>query len=82
VGDVGDELLADPDLVATVYFDARVAEVSAWLGGHRHAGLRQMREVCGRELDKRWVRNIMLSKWLEYLEDRGHYFPSKADLSS
>ena len=68
-------LCADPDLHLRVYLDARMVEVISWSISHRHAVLRQLAAVTARELDRRWSRNIMLGKWLDYLGDRGHAFP-------
>lgn len=52
-----------PDLRLKVYHDARLLE------------------ACGaessspeRELDRRWARNMMVNKWLEYCAERGHSF--------
>ena len=60
-----------PDLAVRVYHDARVAEASG-LGrdagrGAPHAGQTQ-------RLGRRWSRNMLLNKWLEYCVDRGHRF--------
>ncbi len=66
--------VADPDLVAKVYFDARMAEVKGWINAHRHELLRSLSRQCHRELGLCWSRNIMLSKWLDYLIDQGHSF--------
>jgi uncharacterized protein YqiB (DUF1249 family) len=74
---VGDEftgLSADPDLHLRVYLDARMVEVISWSISHRHAILRQLAATSARELDRRWSRNIMLGKWLDYLGDMGHTF--------
>ena len=72
--EANDALIADPDLVAKIYFDARMAEVCSWIDGHKHAMLMTFSQECVRELDQRWNRNIMLSKWLDYLYERGHQF--------
>ena len=69
-------LVADPDLVVRVYYDARMAEVRSCINQHRHAMLNVLSEECGRELDQRWSRNIMLSKWLDYLYEQRHIFPA------
>ena len=69
------QLIADPDLIARVYYDARMVEVRSWVDSHRHAVLNSLRQQYRRELDQRWVRNIMLSKWLDYLQERGYFFP-------
>jgi uncharacterized protein YqiB (DUF1249 family) len=67
-------VIADPNLVAKVYYDARMVEVYSWVNAHRHTLLHRLKHQYERELDQRWVRNIMLSKWLDYLQDRGHSF--------
>jgi len=63
---------ADPDLHLRMYLDARMVEVISWSVSHRHEVLRQLALTSCRELDRRWSRNIMLGKWLDYLADRGH----------
>jgi uncharacterized protein YqiB (DUF1249 family) len=72
--------VADPDLLIRVYLDARMAEVAGWAEHHRHAVLQDLADRFGRELDRRWSRNMMLSKWLDYLLDSGHSFltPSRS----
>jgi uncharacterized protein YqiB (DUF1249 family) len=65
-------LAADPDLHLRVYLDARMVEVISWSISHRHEVLRQLAATSARELDRRWSRNIMLGKWLDYLNDMGH----------
>jgi uncharacterized protein YqiB (DUF1249 family) len=77
-----DRLVADPDLVARIYFDARMAEVRSWIGGHRHEVLRSLSREFGTQLDQRWIRNMMLGKWLEYLQEKGHYFIAESAVSS
>lgn len=67
---------ADPDLHLRVYLDARMVEVISWADSHRHEVLRQLAITSARELDRRWARNIMLGKWLDYLDDRGHTLPA------
>ena len=63
-----------PDLRLRAYHDARLLEVEACqplpplrLGSSRRSE---------RELQQRWVRNMMLNKWLEYCAERGHRFTS------
>jgi uncharacterized protein YqiB (DUF1249 family) len=51
-----------PDLSVRIYHDARLAEAHALDGGSPAA------------LGARWVRNMLLNKWLEYCVDRGHRF--------
>jgi uncharacterized protein YqiB (DUF1249 family) len=67
-------LSADPDLHLRVYLDARMVEVVSWSISHRHEILRKLAASGARELDRRWSRNIMLGKWLDYLNDMGHSF--------
>ena len=67
---------ADPDLRLRLYLDARMVEVISWSVLHVHEVLRQLAAASSRELDRRWSQNIMLSKWLDYLTDRGHHFPA------
>ncbi len=64
----------DPDLQLRIYLDARMVEVVSWAGVHRHELLRQLTAAGNRELDRRWSRNIMLGKWLDYLADKHHSF--------
>ena len=67
--------LADPDLQIRVYHDARLAEVQACARWHRHSMLEALRSQLARELGDRWLRNVMLNKWLDYCVERGHRFP-------
>ncbi len=67
-------LVADPDLGMRIYLDARLVEVTGWAASHQHNALLQLRRHYGRELDRRWSRNMMLSKWLDFLLDAGHRF--------
>ncbi len=60
-----------PDLGVRVYHDARVAEAHAFGAGTRPAA---RSAAAGADLGSRWVRNVMLNKWLEYCVDRGHRF--------
>ncbi len=64
----------DPDLEVCVYHDARLAEVRSFRGFQRHAQLTRLQSGLKRELDQRWMRNMMLNKWLEYCAERGHHF--------
>ena len=73
-----DGAVADPDLVVRVYLDARMAEVRSWASHHRHGVLQRLDAELGRELDRRWSRNMMLSKWLDFLCDTGHRFEHRA----
>jgi uncharacterized protein YqiB (DUF1249 family) len=69
-----DALIADPDLSVRVYLDARMTEVAGWATHHQHSVLRGLARRFTKELDKRWSRNMMLSKWLDYLLDMEHSF--------
>ncbi|MFZ1625486.1 MAG: DUF1249 domain-containing protein [Gammaproteobacteria bacterium] len=66
--------VADPDLRLRVYLDARMVEVLGWINAPRHETLRQLMKDSRGELDRRWSKNIMLGKWLDYLYDMGHRF--------
>jgi uncharacterized protein len=67
-------LVADPDLTIRIYHDAGLAEAMACRRHHFHHALRQFDTAPGDELSRRWARNSMLNKWLEYLYDQGHGF--------
>jgi uncharacterized protein YqiB (DUF1249 family) len=67
--------VADPDLQIRVYHDARLAEVQACARWHRHSLLESLRSQLARALGDRWLRNVMLNKWLDYCVERGHRFP-------
>jgi uncharacterized protein YqiB (DUF1249 family) len=69
-------VVPDPDLQLRAYLDARVVEVLGWSVGHHHEVLKSLALASSRELDRRWARNIMLGKWLDYLCDMGHTFPA------
>jgi uncharacterized protein YqiB (DUF1249 family) len=69
-----DHVVADPDLRIRVYLDARMTEVAGWASHHQHSVLRDLAQSFTREVDKRWSRNMMLSKWLDYLTEKGHSF--------
>jgi uncharacterized protein YqiB (DUF1249 family) len=75
-GDDGGKSVADPDLLAKVYFDARMVEVKGWINAEHHSLLRELSRRFYRPLDQYWTRNIMLNKWLDYLLEQGHQFPS------
>ncbi len=68
--------LADPDLLAKVYFDARMAEVRSWADDHQHQLLQTLNQRFMNGVDQCWSRNIMFSKWLDYLLEQGHRFPA------
>jgi uncharacterized protein YqiB (DUF1249 family) len=66
----------DPDLEVRVYHDARLAEASHCGRWARHPGLASIRSNVSLRLGERWLRNMLLNKWLEYCVDRGHRFPA------
>ncbi len=67
-------VVADPDLDLRVYHDARLVEVMACTQRHHHHALQKFDPPNATELDRRWMRNNMLNKWLEYCAERGHNF--------
>lgn len=67
-----DGLLVDPDMTVRVYLDCQLAEVMSIGARQRHATLRKLVQEHHKELDRRWRRNIVLNKWLDYLSDQGH----------
>ncbi len=67
-------VVRDPDIEVCVYHDARLAEVRGFRGFERHSELSRLQAGIKRELDQRWMRNMMLNKWLEYCAERGHRF--------
>jgi uncharacterized protein YqiB (DUF1249 family) len=66
--------LADPDLQIRIYHDARLAEAQACARWHRHELLASIRSELAVALGDRWLRNVMLNKWLDYCVERGHRF--------
>ena len=66
------EVVADPDMLVRVYFDGQLAEAMSLGKDHRHVQFRRLFRAHGDELGRRWTRNLILNKWLEYLLDQGH----------
>jgi uncharacterized protein YqiB (DUF1249 family) len=64
---------ADPDLIVKLYHDARMAEVISCRNGGRHRFLGRFARAPRSEIRRRWMMNMMLSKWLEYCIDRHHF---------
>ncbi|HEX4023672.1 MAG TPA: DUF1249 domain-containing protein [Steroidobacteraceae bacterium] len=62
-----------PDLKLRAYHDARLLEVEDSYPV-RAPRARAGRPPGERELQQRWMRNMMLNKWLEYCVERGHRF--------
>lgn len=65
-------LLVDPDMTIRVYLDGKLAEVMAIGECQRHRTLQQLVRQHRKELDRRWRRNVVLNKWLDYLSEQGH----------
>lgn len=65
-------LLVDPDVTVRVYLDGMVCEAMSIGRRQRHESLRRLLKEHRKELDRRWRRNMILNKWLEYLSDQGH----------
>jgi uncharacterized protein YqiB (DUF1249 family) len=72
----------DPDLELRVYHDARLAEVATCGRWVRHESLEHVRGGIPAQLGERWLRNMLLNKWLDYCVERGHGFalPARAGL--
>ncbi|MGC4028086.1 MAG: DUF1249 domain-containing protein [Steroidobacteraceae bacterium] len=65
------ELSTYPDVMLSVYCDARLVQAREWaeaVPAARGAACR----AGDRELHQRWTYNIMLNKWLEYCLELGH----------
>lgn len=66
---------AEPDLRVRLYHDAQLAEaLSCRRIHHRHRLLEHFQGEARNELARRWHRNILLNKWLEYCLEQGHSF--------
>lgn len=68
------QMVADPDLSLKAYHDARLLEAVSLAAHHRHEKLRELAMSHADELDRRWQRNMLLNKWLDYLLEMGHSF--------
>jgi uncharacterized protein YqiB (DUF1249 family) len=68
--------ITDPDLQIRVYHDARLAEVLNSAPWHQHEMLASIRSQLRNHAGDRWVRNMMLNKWLDYCVERRHRFES------
>ena len=66
--------VAAPDLIVRVYRDAGQAEALTDDAAMRRPTTARPGSVPGRELARRWQRNMMLNKWLDYLIDCHHGF--------
>jgi len=67
-----DGLLIDPDMTVRVYLDGQLAEVLAIGERQLHTALCRLVLEHRDELDRRWRRNVVLNKWLDYLSEQGH----------
>jgi hypothetical protein len=72
--DEAESAVADPDLEVRVYHDARLAEASRCARWVRHPGLAGLQAGLPLTLGERWLRNMLLNKWLDYCAERGHRF--------
>lgn len=66
--------IADPDLRIRAYHDMHLAEVLHCARWHRHDVLSAIKSELYCQLGERWLRNMMLNKWLDYCVERGHRF--------
>jgi uncharacterized protein YqiB (DUF1249 family) len=64
--------IADPDMQVRAYLDGQMAEAMSFSGEHLHPEIRRLSRAARHELDKRWRKNVILNKWLEFLMDQGH----------
>ena len=65
-------LFIDPDMTIRAYLDGQLAEAMAMGDSQRHPTLRRLVGEHRSELDRRWRRNVVLNKWLDYLVEQGH----------
>jgi uncharacterized protein len=64
----------NPDLLVRIYHDARLAEAVSCCEKPRPAIFGGLRLTAGGELERRWMLNILLHKWLEHCLDHRHVF--------
>jgi uncharacterized protein YqiB (DUF1249 family) len=64
----------EPNLIVRIYHDAGQVEALVGDGRQWPAGSRGLALPQDRELARRWQKNMMLNKWLDYLLDCGHGF--------
>ena len=72
--DASGELEPDPAVTVRLFHDARVAEVLSCRGHPRHRALAGFRALPGEQIRRRWPRNLLLAKWLEFCTEQGHSF--------
>ena len=75
-------VIADPDLQIRIYHDAHLAEVLQCARWHRHDVLAAIKSDLHSQLSDRWLRNVMLNKWLDYCVECGHQFQSILPIES
>ena len=64
----------DPNLIVRIYHDARMVEAESCNDLPRHPALKNLKIDAMDELARRWQRNILLHKWLDYCVEQGHTF--------
>ncbi len=70
-----DGVLIDPDMTVRLYLDGEQAEAMSIGQSDRERSntiLNRLIREHRAELDRRWRRNIILNKWLDYLSEQGH----------
>jgi uncharacterized protein YqiB (DUF1249 family) len=65
-------LRADPDLTVRVYRDAKLVEACACTPRPHHRALSPYALEGRGAVEQRWIMNVMLGKWLDYLIGAGH----------
>lgn len=72
----------EPDLRVRVYHDARMAEAVVCGAHERHTALRGYATSAPDILQRRWARNMLLNKWLDYCIEQGHILQPTASKES
>lgn len=67
-------ILADPDLLLCIYHDARLVEAVSCCEQRRHHALTGLPVQAPSEMERRWLLNILLNKWLAHCLDHRHVF--------
>ena len=70
------DILFEPDLQLKVYHDARVVEVMQYQSRTRGP------MYIANMIEKKWMMNRFLYKWLGYCQHQGHYFHPMRHLKS
>lgn len=71
-------LLADPDLTVRVYRDAKLAEACACAPRPHHRALSPYAREGRGAVEQRWIMNVMLGKWLDFLIGAGQRVAGRA----